>query len=107
MDVPVKLGDSQLNNGRINQLFADRTRLMHICAVFNFILQPTGSSDGRFVRLIVSDKCAQFGYTCLNRSREIRPKAIGGRIFTINSNQKQLVMSYPVWLQTRSVWMSV
>ena len=43
-DVCVKFGDSVLNSDRIIQLFASSARFTHFCAVFNCILQPTGSS---------------------------------------------------------------
>ena len=45
MDIHVKFGDSTLNSGRINRLFAGRTRFTHFCAVFNCVWQPTESSD--------------------------------------------------------------
>ena len=43
MDSRVKFGDSRLNGGQIIRLFAGQTRFTHFRAVFNCILQPTGS----------------------------------------------------------------
>ena len=55
-----------------------------------------------FVRPFVPDKRVKICYPCLNRSREIRPKAIGGGIydscFMITSDRKEIVTSFPVWL---------
>ena len=61
-----------------------------LCAVFNCILEPTGSSfdvvSGRFVRLTVPDKFVKFRDRRLNRSSEILAKAVGGSIVDSFSN---------------------
>ena len=44
MNIRVKFGDSAFNSGLIIKFFAGRTRFTHCCAVFNWILHPTGSS---------------------------------------------------------------
>ena len=38
--------------------------------------------SGKFVRLAVADKCVKSGYSCLNGSGEIQPKAVGCGIFS-------------------------
>ena len=44
MDARVKFGDSMINNDQIIRLVVGQTRFTQFCAVFNCILQPTGSS---------------------------------------------------------------
>ena len=76
-----------------------------------FCSQPEEACDVlscKFVTPIVCEKFAKFCDPHLNSSREIQPEAIIFDSFcAITADWKQLLMSYPVWLQTRSVWMSM
>ena len=58
--------------------------------------------SGWFVRPIVLDKCVKSRVSCLNRSQEILPEAVGGDIFdsffSVNFDQKLIMTSYPMWL---------
>ena len=94
MDVPTSFGDSRLNHGRMLLLLSDP--VCALCAVFNGILQPTGSIYWRHFRNvcgpIMLDKYIKFRDPCSNHSREIPPDAVGGGIstvfFAITSNRK-------------------
>ena len=60
---------------------AGRTRFTHhFCAVFNCILQPTGSNERRPIRQIcgpvASDNRVKFGDPRLDLSQEIPPEAV-------------------------------
>ena len=54
------------------------------------------------MRPIIPDKFAKFHDPWLNRSREIPPDTVGGGIFNncfaITSDEKKVMMSYPVRL---------
>ena len=84
IDMDVR-NDSTSHGGRIIRHFAGRAPLLRTLA-FYCILQPTGSiySDvmsGMFVRLIVPTKCVTFRDPVhLNRSGEVRSKAVGSGI---------------------------
>ena len=75
------VGDLASNRDRMIPLFPGWTRLMQFYAVFNYILQPTEAANDaisdRFVTLNVPDRSVKFRAPSLNRSRVIRPKAIG------------------------------
>ena len=43
MGVRVKFCDSRLNSGRVIKILAGQIRFTYFCAIFNCILQPTGS----------------------------------------------------------------
>ena len=62
----------------------------HFCAVFNCILQPTGSTNdvifGQSVRPMVPNKRVKFCFPRLNRSPEILPGTIKGGPFDYFSN---------------------
>ena len=93
----------------------DRT-LLHTFAQYfaAFCSRPEAASDvisGRFVTPIVRDKCVKSCDPCRNRFREIPPEAVGSGIsdgfFAITSDLKEIVLSYPVWMWSRSARMSL
>ena len=79
---------------------------MHFCAVLKYILQPTGKTNddisGRFFGPVGLDNRVKYRYPRLNISREIDQESTGDAFrlsfFTITSDRKQFVTSYPVGL---------
>ena len=80
-----------------NQPFKHRRRYVHLSPVF-WIREQTRSPPIGWARQ-------------KSHASKMRPKAVGGGIFgcfrtSINADWKQLATSYPMWLTTRSAWMS-
>ena len=81
MDVRATFGESGLNSGRINTLWAAGP-ILCITFVQNLIAfysRPEASSNvvsGRFVGPVVPKKHVKFGDPRLNLSREIPPQAV-------------------------------
>ena len=114
MAARVKFSDSTL---KVAELFDSlpvepvlRTFVQYLIGLCS---QQEAASDvirSRYMMLIVPEECVKFRDKCLNRSREIQPKAVGvafSAVFRtpITAERKQLVMSYPVWLFITSEWM--
>ena len=55
--------------------------MQYLIAFYSRPEADSGVISGRFVRLIVPDKCLKYCNPYLNLSGEIRPEAIGGDIF--------------------------
>ena len=59
------------NSGRIIRLFVDWTRFTYFYAVFNYIMQPSGSSQWRHIQQICGHNAEEFRDHGLNHSNEI------------------------------------
>ena len=85
MDARTKCGDSMLNSSRISRLFAGRT-VLRACVKYliAFWSRQEAASEvisSRFTWQIVPNKCITLSDPRLNRSGEIRRKAVGAGIF--------------------------
>ena len=56
-----------------------RTFVQHVIAFCSRLEAASDAISGTLMRMDVSDKCVKFRDPRLNRSREIRPEAVGGR----------------------------
>ena len=81
--------------------------MQYLIAFFSRLEAASDIISGSFVRPIVSDKRLRLHNPHFSLYPEIQAEAVGGGrfdvLFAITAEGKQLVMSYPVWLYSRSV----